>query len=88
MIARPRIGLMAGFLVLAWWIAAASCGGGDERTKFDDWYRWTLESYREHFGDEPPSDLWPPQPAIHGAHRWMDVDTHVPIPRQRDRCDR
>ena len=32
MIARPRIGLMAGVFVLAWWIAAASCGGGDERS--------------------------------------------------------
>src|SRR5215208_1504878 len=32
MSARPRIGLMAGVLVLAWWIAAASCGGEDERS--------------------------------------------------------
>ena len=33
-------------------------GGSDEQAKFTDWYARTLESYREHFKEEPPSDIW------------------------------
>ena len=35
-------------------------GGRDEAEKFVDWYARTLQSYRELFGQEPPSELWPP----------------------------
>ncbi|BCU77119.1 hypothetical protein [Luteolibacter sp. LG18] len=34
-------------------------GGHDERVKFHDWYSRTLESYRFHFDEDPPADLWP-----------------------------
>jgi hypothetical protein len=35
-------------------------GGTAEEAKFHDWYERTLESYRRHFGAEPPADIWPP----------------------------
>ncbi|RYD57524.1 MAG: hypothetical protein EOP83_21060 [Verrucomicrobiaceae bacterium] len=35
-------------------------GGKKEEEKFADWYARTLESYRAHFGEEPPVDIWPP----------------------------
>ncbi len=35
-------------------------GGRAEDEKFVDWYGRTLESYRCHFGEEPPADIWPP----------------------------
>jgi hypothetical protein len=35
-------------------------GGRVEDEKFADWYGKTLESYRRHFGEEPPADIWPP----------------------------
>ncbi|MBB5352119.1 hypothetical protein HNR46_002360 [Haloferula luteola] len=34
-------------------------GGDKEDDKFADWYQRTLESYRHHFCEEPPADLWP-----------------------------
>ena len=34
-------------------------GGQAERDRFHDFYRATIRSYRQHFG-EPPADLWPP----------------------------
>lgn len=34
-------------------------GGAQENAKFNDWYARTLDSYRAHFGCEPPSDIWP-----------------------------
>ena len=33
-------------------------GGAQESAKFNDWYARTLDSYRTHFGSEPPSDIW------------------------------
>ena len=35
-------------------------GGTAEDAKFTGWYARTLESYRLHFGEEPPADIWPP----------------------------
>jgi hypothetical protein len=35
-------------------------GGKAEDSKFEDWYARTLASYRAWFGEEPPSDIWPP----------------------------
>lgn len=37
-----------------------SKGGQDEAAKFTDWYQRTLTSYSYLFGEEPPSDIWPP----------------------------
>ena len=34
-------------------------GGGQERATFHHFYRATIDSYRQYFG-EPPLDLWPP----------------------------
>lgn len=34
-------------------------GGENERAKYGDWYRKTLESYREEFGGDAPSEIWP-----------------------------
>lgn len=34
-------------------------GGADEGAKFRDWYGRTMASYRAHFGEEPPVDVWP-----------------------------
>ena len=34
-------------------------GGEEERERFTDWYRNTLESYRRFFDPNPPGDIWP-----------------------------
>ena len=34
-------------------------GGQEEKAKFADWYRNTLESYEKFFGQAPPPDIWP-----------------------------
>jgi hypothetical protein len=50
-------------------------GGTEERGKFADWYERTLASYRHHFREEPPADLWPsPQQraAMKHSARWVD----------------
>lgn len=33
-------------------------GGVLEQLKFDDWYCKTLESYKQFFGQSPPTDIW------------------------------
>ena len=33
-------------------------GGQAENQKFDDWYRKTLESYEQFFGQTPPAEIW------------------------------
>ncbi len=35
-------------------------GGQEERDKFFDYYRHTLQLYQEKFGESPPEDIWPP----------------------------
>src|SRR5262245_16120996 len=52
-----------------------SRGGHDERAKFDAWYARTLASYETHFGEPPPTDIWP-SPGSHGrdTHRVVRVD--------------
>src|SRR5262247_169956 len=34
-------------------------GGTKEVEKFQDWYERTLESYKAHFHEAPPGDIWP-----------------------------
>jgi hypothetical protein len=34
-------------------------GGPEEASKFEDWYRNTLESYQRLFEKPPPADIWP-----------------------------
>jgi uncharacterized protein (TIGR04222 family) len=36
-----------------------SRGGLSEQLKLDEWYRRTLESYKQFFGQIPPIDIWP-----------------------------
>ena len=50
-------------------------GGPVEAAKFHDWYARTLESYRAHFGESPPPDIWPaPAARFAGAGRMQWVD--------------
>lgn len=49
-------------------------GGGSERRKFDDWYRQTLESYEEFFGEAPPPEIWPPSESRFRRANWTRVD--------------
>lgn len=46
-----------------------SQGGAEEATKYAQWYRKTLKSYRDHFLEEPPTDLWPRAPQLTHGHR-------------------
>jgi hypothetical protein len=59
-------------------------GGKKEDEKFADWYERTLESYRIHFGEEPPAEIWPPaeirfKPA---TTRKVDAADHWIIPKR------
>lgn len=59
-------------------------GGWAEEEKFADWYARTLQSYRVHFGEEPPSDIWLPaeirfRPA---TTRKVDAATHWIVPKR------
>ncbi len=61
-----------------------TAGGGTEDEKFVDWYRKTLQSYQDHFGAPPPSDVWPdPESRFKdaGAGRWVDTSRFWLIPR-------
>lgn len=35
-------------------------GGKEEDDKFTDWYQKTISSYVLMFGEQPPTDIWPP----------------------------
>ena len=59
-------------------------GGKKEDEKFAGWYARTLESYRSHFGEEPPADIWPAvedrfKPA---TSRKVDASTHWILPKR------
>lgn len=58
-------------------------GGHNEREKFDDWYARTLESYRLHFNESPPPDLWPPPGAkkVSAGARWFDPARYWLLPK-------
>jgi hypothetical protein len=60
-----------------------SKGGTKESAKFEDWYARTLDSYRVHFGEEPPPDIWPPIGQQLKKHT-IPIDTryHLVIPRR------
>jgi len=53
-------------------------GGLAEGEKFVDQYERTLASYREHFGEEPPNDIWPSSDERFAppAARWVDTSRH------------
>ena len=59
-------------------------GGAAENTKFRDWYARTLQSYRHHFGAEPPGDIWPDVEkrfARSGEAQWVDRSRYWLVPR-------
>ena len=41
-----------------------SKGGASEKERFQNWYKETIELYRDVFGESPPIDIWPPQAEI------------------------
>ena len=44
-------------------------GGLDDETKYAGWYEATLASYGRMFGESPPADVWPREPA-RTKRRW------------------
>lgn len=60
-------------------------GGAEERTKFDDWYRRTLNSYERIFNQPPPSDIWPDAKLRFAPQdfRRVDFNRHLVIPKRR-----
>jgi hypothetical protein len=59
-------------------------GGREEGEKFADWYGRTLESYRRHFGEDPPADIWP-EVALRfraGERRMVDASEHWIVPKR------
>jgi len=63
-------------------------GGSHESEKFHDWYAKTLESYRNEFGTEPPTDIWPPAEIRFGhgpQYQRIDVNENIVIPKKRVR---
>jgi hypothetical protein len=59
-------------------------GGKKEDEKFAGWYARTLESYRSHFGEEPPADIWPPVGIrfLPATMRKVDAATHWILPKR------
>ncbi|WP_193211676.1 glycine-rich domain-containing protein [Luteolibacter marinus] len=59
-------------------------GGRVEAEKFSAWYGRTLESYRKHFGEEPPADIWPPAEIRFrpSSIRKVDANGYWMIPRR------
>ncbi len=61
-------------------------GGKGEGRKFENWYERTLDSYRAAFGEEPPSDIWPPSHIRFGEalyFRRVNLKRHFLLPRPR-----
>jgi hypothetical protein len=61
-----------------------TAGGAAEEAKFTDWYDRTLDSYRHHFGAEPPTDIWPPSEKRFAARgvRKVDPASHWIVPKR------
>ena len=52
-------------------------GGAKEGERFEDQYEQTLQSYRDAFNAEPPTDIWPPATVRFGeAASYVRVSTH------------
>ncbi len=61
-------------------------GGTAEQAKYHDWYERTLADYRQHFGEEPPADIWPPAAVrFSPRQRFQRVDRgrYLLLPRLR-----
>lgn len=58
-------------------------GGRAEDEKFVDWYQKTLESYRHHFGEAAPAEIWPEvkERFAPRAARWVDASRYWIVPK-------
>jgi hypothetical protein len=59
--------------------------GGREGVKFREWYLQTLASYKEHFLEEPPPDIWPgvEQRFAGVENRRVKLREHWMVPKPR-----
>ena len=58
-------------------------GGTEEADKFKTWYENTLESYQQHFGETPPTDIWPASEERFNPlnlHQRINVNKHRSLP--------
>lgn len=65
-----------------------TAGGCDESRKFNDLYRQSLKSYREAFGEVPPSDIWPPPSTRFGSDldaRRVNTNDNWVVPKRAGR---
>ncbi len=51
-------------------------GGQNERVRYGDQYRYTLQRYQEVFGAKAPDDLWPPAEKRFRELRFRRVNLH------------
>ncbi|WP_197051839.1 glycine-rich domain-containing protein [Sphingomonas sp. 35-24ZXX] len=60
-----------------------TAGGSAEGRKYRSLYAATLQRYRDTFGSEPPSDIWPPSDVRFGVrYQWVDRSRHFVLPRR------
>lgn len=60
-----------------------TAGGSAEGRKYRSLYAATLQRYRDTFGSEPPSDIWPPSDVRFGVrYQWVDRSRHYVLPRR------
>ena len=60
-----------------------TAGGASEGRKYRALYAETLRLYRETFGEEPPSNIWPPSDIRFGTrYQWVDRTRHYLLPRK------
>ncbi|WP_017671859.1 hypothetical protein [Blastomonas sp. AAP53] len=60
-----------------------TAGGSAEGRKYRSLYAATLQRYRDTFGSEPPSDIWPPSDLRFGVrYQWVDRSRHYLLARR------
>lgn len=60
-----------------------TAGGGAEGRRYRSLYAGTLQRYRDTFGAEPPSDIWPPtEVRFAGRNQWVDRSRYFIVPRR------
>lgn len=60
-----------------------TAGGSAEGRKYRSLYAATLQRYRDAFGSEPPSDIWPPSDLRFSVrYQWVDRSSYFLLPRR------
>ncbi|GGB59564.1 hypothetical protein GCM10010833_13010 [Blastomonas aquatica] len=60
-----------------------TAGGGAEGRKFRNCYAETLARYRATFGEEPPTEIWPPTEQRFAVnYQWVDRSANFVLPRR------